>query len=323
MSIKTAKHNKEVMMTTIELRTRSKETWSSRMVRLWPLYIMAAPGIAFIIIFKCIPLIGTVIAFQDYSVFKGFFNSPWVGFKHFEHLLAYPDFHRVFTNTLILGLLKVILLFPFPIILAILINEVERKQTKRLIQTAFYIPHFFSWVIVAGLIFDLLSTHGLVNQIRGVFGAGPELFMQQDTKFRMIYIVSSLWKESGWGTIVYLAALSGLDPQVYESAMIDGANKLKQIIFITVPLLIPTILILFLLNIGSFMELGFDHIYNILTPMTYSVGDVIDTYVFRNGIQQAQYSYSTAVGLFQSVIGFILVFTFNKLSNKFSEGGLW
>lgn len=289
----------------------------------WPLYVMAIPGMAFIIIFKYIPLTGSLIAFQDYSVFKGFMDSPWVGLKHFKTLLDYPDFNRVFTNTLILGILKTLFVFPVPIVLSLMINEVRKAALKKGIQTALYIPHFLSWVIVAGIAFDLFAMSGLFNMVIGWFGFDPVLAMQESSYFRPIYVLTGLWRDAGWGTVVYMAAISSIDPQLYESAMMDGASRFKQMKHVTFPLLLPTILVLFLLEIGNFMELGFDHVYNLLTPMTYSAGDILDTYVFRTGIQQAQYSFATAVGLFQSIIGFILVYTFNRLSRKVSDGGLW
>ncbi|MGG1517166.1 ABC transporter permease subunit [Paenibacillus oryzisoli] len=293
------------------------------MRKYWPLYLMAVPGTAFILIFKYIPLTGSLIAFQDYSVFKGFADSPWVGFKHFQTLLHYADFNRVFTNTLILGMLKTLFVFPVPIVLALMINEVRKAALKKGIQTALYIPHFLSWVIVAGIAFDLFAVSGLFNIVMGWFGHEPVLAMQESAYFRPIYVLTGLWRDAGWGTVVYMAAISSIDPQLYESAMMDGASKFKMMRHVTFPLLLPTILVLFLLEIGNFMELGFDHVYNLLTPMTYSAGDILDTYVFRTGIQQAQYSFATAVGLFQSIIGFILVYTFNRLSRKVSDGGLW
>ncbi len=289
----------------------------------WPYYIMVVPGIVYLIVFKYIPMMGSIIAFQDYNVIGGIFNSEWVWLKHFRKLIEYPDFGRVFSNTVILGFYKTILIFPIPVILALMLNEVSNLRVKKSIQTAVYIPHFLSWVIVGGLVFNFFGIGGIYNNIRAVFDLEPILLMQKEAAFRPIYILSAIWKEAGWGTVVYMAAISGIDQSFYESASIDGASRFDKIRFITFPLLIPTILILFLLGIGSFMELGFDHVYNLLTPMTYSVGDVFDTYVYRVGIQQAQYSYTTAIGLFQSVIGLILVVTFNKISNKVSEGGLW
>ncbi|NHW38914.1 ABC transporter permease subunit [Paenibacillus aceris] len=289
----------------------------------WPLYVMAIPGILFLIIFKYIPLVGSVIAFKDYSVFKGFIDSPWVGMKHFQKLFDYPDFIRVFGNTLVLGFLKIVLVFPIPILLALMINEIRKSALKKGIQTALYIPHFLSWVIVSGIVFDIFSLSGLFNVVLGWFGQDPILAMQDSAYFRPVYVLTSIWRDAGWGTVVYMAAISAIDPQLYESAMMDGASRFRQIRHITFPLLLPTVLVLFLLEIGNFLDLGFDQVFNLLTPMTYSVGDILDTYVFRTGIQQAQYSFATAVGLFQSVIGFILVFLFNRLSKKVSDGGLW
>ncbi|TBL70277.1 ABC transporter permease [Paenibacillus thalictri] len=289
----------------------------------WPLYAMAIPGLIFLVIFKYIPLLGAVIAFKDYSVFKGFIDSPWVGFKHFEKLIHYPDFVRVFGNTLMLGFLKIVLVFPIPILLALMMNEIRKSALKKGIQTALYIPHFLSWVIVSGIVFDIFSLSGLFNVILGWFGSDPILAMQDSAYFRPVYVLTSIWRDAGWGTVVYMAAISTIDPQLYESAMMDGASRFRQIRHITFPLLLPTVLVLFLLEIGNFLDLGFDQVFNLLTPMTYSVGDILDTYVFRTGIQQAQYSFATAVGLFQSVIGFILVFVFNRLSKKVSDGGVW
>ncbi|KUP23515.1 ABC transporter permease subunit [Paenibacillus sp. FSL R7-0345] len=289
----------------------------------WPLYVMAIPGMIFLIVFKFIPLAGAVIAFKDYSVFQGFIDSPWAGFKHFETLLKHPDFLRVFSNTLLLGLFKLTIVFPIPVLLAMMINEIRKSALKKGIQTALYIPHFLSWVIVGGILFDFFSLSGMFNIVLGWFGSEPVLAMQESAYFRPIYVLASIWKDAGWGTVVYMAAISAIDPQLYESAMIDGASRFRQIRHITFPILLPTVLVLFLLDIGNFLDLGFDQVYNLLTPMTYNVGDILDTYVFRTGIQQGQYSFATAVGLFQSVIGFIMVYTFNKLSKKVSDGGLW
>ncbi|MET3547065.1 putative aldouronate transport system permease protein [Paenibacillus favisporus] len=294
-----------------------------RMKVYWPLYVMAIPGIVFLIVFKYIPLAGAVIAFKDYSVFQGFIDSPWVGLKHFKTLFHHPDFIRVFSNTLLLGFLKLVVVFPVPVLLALMINEIRKSLLKKGIQTALYIPHFLSWVIVGGILFDFFSLSGLFNIILGWFGKEPVLAMQESAYFRPIYVLASIWKDAGWGTVVYMAAISAIDPQLYEAAMIDGATRFRQIRHVTFPILLPTVLVLFLLEIGNFLDLGFDQVFNLLTPMTYSVGDILDTYVFRTGIQQAQYSFATAVGLFQSVIGFILVFIFNKLSKKVSDGGLW
>ena len=230
----------------------------------------------------------------------------------------------MFRNTLILGALKTILIFPVPIILALMMNEVRNVHMKKSIQTVVTIPHFISWVIVGGLTFDLLGAGGLFNQVRALLGLDMLLPMQKSAWFRPVYVFTSIWKESGWGTVVYLAAISGIDPGLYESASIDGASRFRQMLHITLPMILPTAVTLFLINIGSFLDLGFDQVFNLYTPMTYDVADIFDTYVYRSGIQQGKYSFSTAVGLFQSVIGLILVIIFNRFSKKVSEdGGLW
>lgn len=295
----------------------------NNMLKYWELYLMVIPGVLFFILFKYIPMLGSVIAFKDYGIFQGIIDSPWVGFKHFQEFLSQPNFWRIFKNTMVIGFMKIFLAFPIPIILSLMINEVANLKFKKSIQTVFYIPHFFSWVIIAGLTFELLSSGGLVNSLRELLGMEQILFMQDKSYFKLIVVLTGIWRDAGWGTIVILAAITGIDPSVYEAAKIDGANKIRQILHITLPLLMPTLLVLLLLQIGRFLDVGFEHVYNLLTPMTYEVGDTIDTYVYRVGILQGQFSRTTAIGLFQSIIGFIMVITFNKLSNKFTdEGGI-
>ncbi|MDF2923598.1 MAG: binding-protein-dependent transport system inner rane component [Paenibacillaceae bacterium] len=303
------------------IRTGAKRGMLYDLRKYWVLYMMALPGFIFYIIFKYIPLAGSIIAFQDYMIFKGLFQSQWVGLQHFETFFQYSNFLRVFKNTLIIGAYNLIFVFPVPIVLALLFNELRNKFYKRTLQTVYYIPHFFSWVIIGGIAFDVLSTSGIVNSIRGMFGAESILFLQQERFFRGILVLTSIWRDAGWGTIVLLAAIAGINPEVYESALVDGAGRIRQIFSITLPLIMPTVVVLFLLNIGHFLDLSFDQIYNLLTPMTYSVGDVIDTYVYRTGIVEAQYSSATAVGIFQSVIGFVMVLSFNRLAKRFQEGG--
>lgn len=290
----------------------------------WPYYVMALPGVVYLIIFKFVPMLGCVIAFEDYQVYKGIFDSDWVGLKNFQNMFAYSDFSRILTNTLLMGLYRIVFTFPVPVILALMMNELGSPRLKKCIQTAVYIPYFLSWIIVSELIFDFLGVSGLFNRVRALLGMRSLLVMQQSKYFRTVYVISTIWKEAGWGTVVYMAAIAGIDQSLYEAASIDGATRWQKIRFITFPLIVPTALTLLLLQIGSFMELGFEHVYSLLTPMTYSTGDIFDTYVYRVGILQAQYSITTAVGLFQSVIGLVLVVFFNQLSKKVSEdGGLW
>lgn len=301
-----------------------KEGWVKNFRKYKALYVMALPGVLFFIMFRYIPLAGIIIAFQDYKIFKGVLESPFVGFKHFESLFAYSQFWRVLKNTAIIGLYNIIFVFPVPIILALLFNEIKNLVYKRTLQTIYYVPHFFSWVIISALAFDFLSLSGVVNSIREWFGFEPFLFMQSEAYFRFVVVLTSIWKDAGWGTIILLAAISGINPEIYEAAMTDGASRFRQMFNITLPLMMPTVVVLLLLNIGSFLDLSFEQIYNLLTPMTYPVGDVIDTYVYRVGIIQGQYSSTTAIGLFQSLIGLIFVVFFNSLARRYQEdGGLW
>lgn len=311
------------MAAAAKLKTSKESLWQN-FKKYKVLYLMALPGIIYFIMFRYIPLGGIIIAFQDYMIFKGIGDSPFVGFLHFEKLFSYPQFWRVLKNTAIIGFYNIVFVFPVPILLALLFNEIKNLAYKRTMQTIYYVPHFFSWVIISALAFDFLSTSGVVNAVRGWFGYEPFLFMQSETYFRTIVVLTSIWKEAGWGTIVLLAAISGINPEIYEAAMADGANRIRQMFSITLPMLMPTVVILLLLNIGNFLDLSFDQLYNLLTPMTYPVGDVIDTYVYRVGIVQGQYSSTTAIGLFQSLIGLMLVVFFNRLAKKYQEdGGLW
>lgn len=297
---------------------------SANFRKYWPYYVMVLPGVVYLIIFKFVPMLGCVIAFQDYQVYKGIFGSEWVGVKNFASMFSYSDFSRILSNTLILGALRIVFCFPVPVILALMMNELQSQKLKKTIQTAVYIPYFLSWIIVSELIFDFLGVSGLFNRARALFGLRPLLVMQQSKYFRVVYVMSTIWKEAGWGTVVYMAAIAGIDQSLYEAASLDGASRWQKMIYITFPLIVPTALTLLLLQIGSFMELGFEHVYSLLTPMTYSTGDIFDTYVYRVGILQAQYSITTAVGLFQSVIGLVMVVFFNQLSKKVTEdGGLW
>nr|WP_051254992.1 ABC transporter permease subunit [Pontibacillus marinus] len=285
---------------------------------------MLIPGILYFIIFKYIPLGGIVIAFQDYNVFNGVFDSPWVGFKHFKNLFEYPEFYQVLNNTILISLYQLILGFPAPIILALLLNEVRKMMFKRTIQTVLYLPHFLSWVIVGGLVISFLSpSTGLVNEVIKYFGGAPIFFVQEPEYFRGIIVSSAIWKEVGWGTIIYLAAIAGINPELYEAAEVDGAGKLRQAISITIPSILPTIMVLLLLKIGNILDLGFEQIYMLLNPLVRDTGEVFDTYIYRVGLLGGQYSYTTAIGLFKSVVGFILLVGANKLSKKITGNSVY
>ena len=272
--------------------------------------------------FRLIPEAGIVIAFQDYNIFRGVLESEWVGFKHFAYLFQYRDFYRVFFNTMAIAFLSILFGFPAPIILALALNEFRLTKLKRGLQTVLYLPHFFSWVMISALFFQLLSMNGIVNQIVSAIGGERTLLVQQSWFFRPMIVISGLYRDTGYGTIVYLAAIAGIDPQMYEAATIDGANRMQRIIRITLPSILPTAVVLLLLSVGRFMQLGFDRIYNFLTPLTYGVGDIFDTYVYRVGITEGQYSLTTAIGFFQSLVAFAMIWMINKLMRRVS-GGLW
>ena len=290
----------------------------------WPYYLMVLPGFIYLFVFKYVPMFGSIIAFQDFSVARGFLGSKFVGLKHFIKLFNYSDFYKILRNSLILSGLKIVFTFPVPVILALMLDEIRMRFAKKSIQTIICIPHFVSWAVVGGLVFSFLGVGGLFNNVRGMLNMDPVLVMQKECWFRTVYVLTSIWKDAGWQTIVYLAAIAGINPALYESAMMDGASRFQRMRHITFPILVPTIITLFLLEVGKFMELGFDQVYNLYTPMTYSVADIFNTYVYRVGVLNAKYSFSTAVGLFQSVIGLIMVVIFNYLSKKYTEdGGLW
>jgi len=293
-------------------------------VREWDLYLMLIPGILFLLLFKYTPMYGIVIAFKDFNIYDGLAASPWVGMEHFEKLFLSEDFARVFKNTLIISIYKIFFLFPLPILLAVLMNEIKNMVFKRGIQTIVYLPHFLSWVIVSGLFLQLLSTNGgLINKmIVGLGGESIAFFMNTEV-FRSVLISSAGWKEVGWGMIIYLASIATIDPQLYEAAKIDGASRFRQIWHITLPGLVPIIILMFILRLGNILEAGTEQILVMYNSIVYEVADVIGTYVYRIGLGQQDYSFSTAVGLFDSVIGFILIITGNYLSRKFLKRGIW
>ncbi|BFT71936.1 sugar ABC transporter permease [Paenibacillus sp. P36] len=290
----------------------------------WDLYLALIPGIAFLLIFKYTPMYGIIIAFKDFNIFEGMSASPWVGWKHFEKLLSSDSFLQVFQNTLAISIYKIVFLFPLPIVIAILLNELKNMAFKRSVQTVIYLPHFLSWVIVSGLFIDLLSTNGgIVNKMIVAMGGEPVRFFLDSHIFRSVLVSSAGWKETGWNTIIYLAALASIDPGLYESAKIDGANRWKQILHITLPGLLPIILLMFILRLGYVLEAGTEQVLVMYNPSVYNVADVIGTYVYRVGLGEQDYSFSTAVGVFESVVAFILILTGNQLARKFFGRGIW
>lgn len=299
-------------------RQKRESIWEN-MRRHKALYWMTLPGMLYFILFKYVPLLGSVIAFQDYQIFKGLLKSPWVGLENFIYIFQYPDFYRILGNTVKIGFAQILYGFPAPILLALLLNEVGNRKLKRCMQTVLYLPHFLSWAIIGSILFDLLSLNGVVNSVRTAFGMDPILYMQKADCFVPIVILSSIWKEMGWSAIVYLAAIAGISPELYEAAIVEGASRLKQALYITFPLLLPTITVMFLLRVGNFLNLGFEQIYVLMTPMTQSVGDILDTYVYQYGVLEGKYSMTTAIGLFKSIFGLVLMVLCNSLS-KYATG---
>jgi len=295
--------------------------------RLWKnkwLYIMLLPGILYFIIFKYIPMFGLVIAFQDYKPFKGISGSSWVGLKHFTRLFTEPDFLNILTNTLLLFGMNLLFYFPIPIILALMLNEVRMNFFKKLFQTLVYLPHFMSWVIIVSISFVMLTMDGgIINELLALLGMEKINFLLSTEWFRPMYIIQVIWREAGWGTIIYLAAIASVDPQLYEAARMDGAGRMRQVWHITLPAIRSVIIILLILKIGDVLELGFEHVYLLLNSMNREVAEIIDTYVYTAALRQGQFSYSTAIGFFKSFIGLILVMLANKLAKKMGEEGIY
>ena len=293
------------------------------MQRNWSLYILAVPVIVYFLLFSYKPMYGALIAFKNYSPGRGFSGSPWVGFEHFLRYFRSPYFFRLIRNTFLISLYGLLFGFPAPIILALLLNEVRHSPFKRTIQTITYLPHFISLIVVCGMITDFSLSTGLINDIIAFFGGQRFPLLQQPNLYRTIYISSGIWQEVGWGTIIYLSALSAIDPQLYEAAMIDGAGRIRQLFNVTLPSIAPTITILLILRIGNLLSVGYEKTLLLYNPATYETADIISTYVYRVGLLEQNWSYSTAIGLFNSLINFTLLILANRISRKVSETSLW
>lgn len=287
------------------------------------LYLMLVPGILFFVIFHYIPMYGIQIAFKDFNFYKGITGSPWVGLKHFKMLFSSTEFYRIFKNTLVINFMKMFVGVPGPIILAILLNEVRVKLYKRTLQTIYYFPHFLSWVVVGGLVFDVFGRGGLANSVVHMLGFNSISFLTSSFWFRPVLVFAAIWKAVGWNTIIYLAAISSINPQLYDAVYVDGANKFQRIWHITIPGIRSTIIILFILRMGRMMAVGFEQIFVLYSPMVYDVADVFSTYIYRTGLLEMRFSYTTAVGLFQNVVAMILLVITNRVANKMGEYGIW
>jgi putative aldouronate transport system permease protein len=285
------------------------------------LYAMLLPVLAFYLIFKYLPMGGLVIAFKNYNFTDGILHSPWVGWKNFELLFTTSNTMQIIWNTFWLSFLNLAVGFPIPIVLALMINEIQRSWFKKWIQTIVYLPHFFSWVIVSGIVLTLFATDsGSINKVLELLSIEPKSFLYEAVSWTSIFVGSGVWKEMGFNTIIYLAALTMIDPSLYESSSIDGASKWRQIWHITLPGIRPTIILLLILAMGRVMEVGFDQVYNLQNDAVSSVSEVISTYIYKMGLQSAQFSVTTAMGLFESVIAFVLVITVNWIARKYDQG---
>lgn len=288
------------------------------------LYLLMLPGLVFFILFKYVPMWGIVIAFQDYSPYLGVVQSKWVGFEHFNRLFSNPDFVKLLRNTTMISLMSLLFFFPMPIIFSLLLNEVRNVVFKRILQSIVYLPHFLSWVIIAGITFLLFSqTSGIVNLLLASYGEDKVDFLTNSDMFWWLLTAQSIWKDTGWGTIIFLAAIAGVDPQQFEAAKIDGASRLRQVWHITLPAIRSVILILLILRLGHVMDVGFEQVFLMMNGAVSEVADVFETYVYRMGIQSGQFSYSTAVGLFKSVIGLVLVIVSNRIAKRLGEEGVY
>ena len=306
-------------------RKKGRRRANIRQVKMnWDLYLLLVPGLLFLLIFKYTPMYGVLIAFQDFNIFKGIGGSEWVGFANFTKLIGSADFYGVFANTLIISLMKLIINFPLPIILALLLNEINSLWYKKVMQTVIYMPHFLSWVIVGGIFVTILSpSTGVVNRMIASAGGETVSFMMSNLWFRWILVISAAWKEIGWGAIVYIAAISGINQEIYEAAKIDGAGRFRTMLSITVPNIASAIVLMFILRVSSVLEAGTEQILIMYSSPVYKTADVIGTYVYRMGLGKMEYSFSTAVGLFNSIVGLILVVSGNFISRKLVDKSIW
>ncbi len=300
-----------------------KRTWRQEFYKNRYLYLLAVPVVAYYVIFCYLPMFGIVIAFKNYEMGKGIFNSSWVGLAHFKSFFGGVYFKRTLVNTLKISFYEILFGFPAPIIFAFFLNEIRNKYFKKTVQTITYLPHFISMVVICGIIVDFFSTDGIVTKIIAYFGGQRMNYIGDPQYFRAVYVATGIWQGIGWGSIIYLAAFTGIDQELYEAAAIDGAGRFRRMLHISLPGIAPTITIMLIMRIGTVMSVGYEKIILLYGPTTYETADVISSYAYRMGIGSARYSFSTAVGLFQSVVNFILLLFANWFSNKLTDSGLF
>ena len=307
-----------------QLRVKNTIKIKNRLLRRYQLYLFLLPTLFYFIIFHYIPMYGATIAFKDYSPYLGILGSPWIGFEQFERFFQSSQFWNLISNTLILSIYQLAVGFPIPIILALLINYAAKGRFKKVIQTVTYAPHFISTVVIVGMLMVFLDPqYGLVNHIITIFTDKPILFMADENWFTSIYVWSGIWQNAGWGTIIYLAALSNVNPGMHEAAIVDGASKLRRIWHIDLPTIAPAIVILLILDMGSLLAVGFEKVFLMQNPLNLASSEIISTYVYKIGLQSAQFSFATAVGLFNAVINLILLLSVNRIAKKVGQASLW
>ncbi|OPH50397.1 sugar ABC transporter permease [Paenibacillus ferrarius] len=287
------------------------------------LYLMMLPVLVYYAVFHYAPMYGAIIAFKDYSPMKGILESDWVGLQNFKDFMNGFYFWRILKNTLVLSLYSILFEFPAPILLALFMNELKNKLFGRFVQSISYMPHFISMVVICGILTDFTNSGGVINSLMANFGGDGQALLQKPEYFRPIYVLSEIWQKIGWESIIYMAALMGIDQEQYEAAKIDGAGRLKQMLYITLPGIAPTIAIMFILRMGNLLNVGFEKIILLYNPVTYSTADVISSFVYRKGLLEFNWGFSASVGLFNSVINLILLVTANQISRKISKNGLW
>lgn len=288
----------------------------------WILYLMMIPATVLLILFTYGPMYGIIMAFQDFTVFKGYTGSPFVGLKHFQRLFSDPLFYRLFKNTFMVGVLDFLFSFPAPLIFALILNEVRKVRFKSVVQSISYLPNFIPLVVMVGIIFELFGSYGIINSLLSSLGMEPISFFTKSEWFLPLYIGSGVWKTIGWGSIIYMGALTNIDSTLYEAADMDGANRWHKMWHVTLPSLRPTVVTLFILNAGGIMQVGFEKVFLMSSPATYEVSDVLSTYVYRQGILNSDFSYSAAVGLFNNIVALLFVLLANKIAKKLGEEGI-
>jgi putative aldouronate transport system permease protein len=315
----TSTHNKSQL-----LQTGVKRRYATGIWRDYQLYLLLILPIMYFIVFKYLPMYGAAIAFQDYSIFQGVTGSEWVGFENFRQLFAMSQFYQVVRNTLLLNLLDLLFSFPAPILLALLLNELRVVWYKKIAQTILYLPHFISWIIIGGLVYQMFATNGgLVNNLVVSLGLSPIPFLTDKNTWLLVYLGTGIWHSAGWGTIIYLAALTGINKDLYEAAEVDGAGRMKKMWHITLPGIRPTIVVMLIMQLGHIMTIGFERPFVMSNPLVMDYAEVISTFVYKAGLQSAQFSLATAMGLFQALVGLIFVVLANTIAKRSGEQGIW